>query len=127
MTLVTEEVVRKPNAPVNIKCKQCGREALLEQMLKEELIVGYDGGAVDVLLVCPHCGYRHHSYYATEHLLFKQKELRDIQMRWQAKRLPEDFTAYRHALEVYNVHFDRTQKRLAAFVKKESQVGRAKK
>lgn len=107
----TEEVIRNPDAVVEVKCFRCRREAPLEKYVQEEQLPAPYETVAQTFLLCPHCGARKHSYYSTSTLRHYQAELTVALNKYKTSRKSEDWTVYRKAQKVYQGEYDRVQKK----------------
>lgn len=107
----TKEIAKNPTPEVRIACTNCRqRYSIVESLQERPVLVDY-GAVVEGVLICPHCGFTKHTYYMTEHLRNKQRELQELALEWTAS---QDSTVFRklEARQIaYRNEYDRVQKK----------------
>src|SRR5262245_4975715 len=105
--MITEEWAKNPKAKVKVECQFCHAKHSVEAMLREEPFpVSGKALATEVLLVCPTCQGRRHSYYMTPELRSVQEILHLALQRYNKSHSSQDFEEYRKAQKQYQRAFD---------------------
>lgn len=106
----TKEVARNTNPDVTIKCTQCNKEYLLsDTVIKEEALPLPHNTTVEGFIVCPHCGYRSHTYFMSEVLRFDLDKVKKAIATWHEVKTNVAYSRYERLHKAYQRNFDNQQ------------------